>query len=161
MHPDNEDFALFVSSLEKNGLISPGIDPQMKNNLKEVHRRIYSFLIWDQNLKHLPDRASLFLKEMRSDAISSIILVLSGHNKASAHYLRNIIENVVRLIYFADHPIEYIQLYDSEFRKDEMSFKCYFQYLVNHPIVGQHTKALNVVDKLINAYSETSRYVHA
>lgn len=159
----DDDFQQLLGHLKSKGYIHKSIDASFQEKLKECHKLIYSFLVWDDNLQDRPDREKYFVSEIRSDGIMSLPLALSGYNKASAHALRSMIENVIRLVYYSHHEIEYrkmLHLQDNQ-NKSQITFEGLFDYLKTHPIIGKHVQHLSIVTKLQNSYRKTSSYVHA
>lgn len=157
---DKEDINLVITVLlEKKILLQD--NPETIAMIKKIYNIIFPFLIWDHNLKYLPNGCKSFLREIRSDCITSMLLALMGYNKASMHALRSIIENAIRLIYFKDHKIEYLNLLQSDQGKSGITFEFLFNYIKDHPDIGLHAKKLKIIDNLKNSYSRTSSYVHA
>lgn len=157
----DNDLVGLIQILNDRNIIPTKHSNELRRKISEVHLSIYSILIWDSKLKTLPDRSRYFLHEIRSDAVASLPLALLGYKKASAHAIRSMIENVIRLIYFSDHEVEYRALRIAPDTRDTMTFDEYFDYIARHPIIGSHVKQLKIIDKLKPAYNETSRYVHA
>lgn len=80
-------------------------------DLRFVHR--FAFLM---NLfgRALPtswgEHQTVFLKEAASDALHVLHNLLSGDCRGACFYLRSVVENTWRHLYFKDHPVEYAWL---------------------------------------------------
>ena len=87
-----QDFKNLEEFLKENGLIKDGESRDIITSLKHVHKICYSYALWDHNLsRRVPYEGRVFLKEIRSDAIQSIPLLLMGYKKPTGILLRSII----------------------------------------------------------------------
>jgi len=154
-----EDFIELTNVLQKKSLLKKRLNSDFKEKIRKSHLHIYSLTLWNSSLISTPLISKSFLREIRSDAIRSLPLCLSGYNKAASHAVRNIIENGLRLIYYSDHPREYVKVKNK--KKGTTSFQDLFNYAKTHKKIGYDLKSLKIIDKLSTTYSETSRYVHA
>lgn len=99
-----------------------------------------------------------FLYELRSDSIQLLTFLSLGFKKATALAIRSCIEDVIRHIYYKDHPIELELL--NETGNTQISVTNTFQYLNTHPVFKKYKKFIIIHNFLTNEYSNTSRFIH-
>lgn len=99
-----------------------------------------------------------FFAEAQGDGITSLVLVTSGSSRSSLKSLRSLIENIVRSIYYADHPVEY-RLWDQG--KHRPTFKSFFEYLSAHPELSTCDFSLKATETIYATWKKLSQSVHA
>ncbi len=132
---------------------------EIEGAVKRCHRLTYSLCLWPYRLKRLPPHSKPYLQEMASDAVQYIPQLLSGYSKTTSLLTRCITEDVLRHIYFKDHPIEFIR--DNAVEEWHMSIKDLFEYALHHPTLSIADKKQRPIADLKTVYSELSRAVHA
>lgn len=99
-----------------------------------------------------------FFAEAQGDGLTSQVLVLSGSTRSALKSLRSLIENIVRSVYYADHPVEY-KLWEAG--KHRPTFKSLFDYLEGHPDLADLDTSLNPQSALHSNWKKLSQSVHA
>lgn len=152
------DFKLVCARLEGMG-VGQDLSTQNLNKLRKIHSVVYSFALWADRISDLfcAENEIVFLVDLKSDLIQTLPLVLSGYKKATAILLRSSIENILKHIYFFDHPVEFARCKNSGFflKMDELC-----DYLKNHPVVGDKMQRMKVLNVLTSRYSELSEIIH-
>jgi len=154
----NGDFNDLIKFLLTNRLITKEWLKKNLNKIKEIHRIIYSFFIWDYHLSDIDECGRFFIHELRSDSVQTMPLVLMGYNKAVALLLRGIVENALKHIYYLDHPIEFQWL---TMGTHFLSLDDLTNYVKKYPRLSVIINHTNVLQEIKQIYSETSKYVHA
>ena len=154
-----KDFEDLKEFLIKKRLISENEDKGILTNLKHIHKVCYSFALWDHNLARIPYNGKVFLKEIRSDAIQSIPLLLLGFKKPVSILLRGIIENSLKHIYFIDHPVEFEWLTTKS--KYFPTMNDLYDYTISHPSLKSVFEKIDIVDVLKQKYIKSSMLVHS
>ena len=153
------DYNELIKYVIKNGLLKKN-RPEISKKLRTVHKYVYSLAIWEYELSRIyPNQdANIFLGEIRSDAINSILLSLYGFKKSANLSIRGIIENTFRYVYYYDHPIELALMNGRE--KYFISIKEFSDWLVSHPNLKEKISHYQINDKLYEKYGKTSEIVH-
>jgi hypothetical protein len=99
-----------------------------------------------------------FFAEAQGDGLTSQVLALSGSTRSALKSLRSLIENVIRSVYYADHPVEYTLW---EAGKHRPTFKSLFDYLDCHPDLAGVDAALQPQTTLHANWKKLSQAVHA
>lgn len=99
-----------------------------------------------------------FFVEAQADGLTSLVLILTGAPRSALKSLRSLIENVIRSIYYADHPIEYRQWEDDNHRP---TFKSLFDYLDAHPDLQGLNEKLQPQKTLHSNWKMLSQAVHS
>jgi hypothetical protein len=107
---------------------------------------------------HLPTGPLGFFTEAQGDGLTSLVLILTGSSRSALKSLRSLIENVVRSVYYADHPIEY-RLWEAG--KHRPTFKSFFDYLDQHPDLTNLDAAVQPQNSLHANWKKLSQAVHA
>ncbi len=155
----DKDFEEFISCLKNTALKSVFLE---KNIIKfrRMHSIIYSVLLLNKRLK-TKNRSNEFFDEILSDYIQIIPLLIKGYNKVSIYYLRDIIENCLKYIYYYDHPIEFSWLEQKDKEKYFVEISEFLKYINDHPILERHQKELELSGKIKDKYFHLSKYVHS
>lgn len=152
-----QDFKQVLLFLEKRRFLPSVIPSQLTAGLRRIHFCIYSVSIWSHFLK-LPTHGQVYLNELASDAMQILPHAAIGFKKSSRLLTRGVVENLMRHIYFSDHPIEYKrQNLDAKWY---MSAEQLFDYARNHPLFTQPEKKYNALGRLRQLYNELSAEVH-
>jgi hypothetical protein len=152
------DFDDLLQYTISKGLIKKDVANKIIDELKRIHKIAFAVAIWDDAVSNLEDNQKSFIKSIRSDIVQSIPLVFAGHINATALSLRLCIENILKHIYYFDHPIEYQRLIIS--RNHFLTFKEFLDYLKFHPIIEKAVEDTDILCNFSNKYSELSELVH-
>jgi hypothetical protein len=150
------DFKDLKNYLLKKSLVNNVWINENEKTLWKMHRIIYSFIIWDYHLPH-DGSGRIFISELVSDSIQTIVLCLNGYTKSVALLLRGIIENILRYIYYYDHPIEFTWLESGHF----LQIDALINYTKKHPKFNEIPRMLDVLSEIKGQHKTISRYVHA
>lgn len=99
-----------------------------------------------------------FFTEAQGDGLTSQVLITSGSSRSALKSLRSLIENVIRAVYYADHPVEY-RLWEAG--KHRPTFKSLFDYLETHPDITALDPKLQSVSTLHSNWKKLSDAVHS
>jgi hypothetical protein len=100
----------------------------------------------------------VFIQELASDALQILPQALMGYSKSTKLLNRSLIENLLRHLYFADHPVEFQRMHgDKRFYIPVSALK---EYALTHPAFWETERKFDAVNKLIGLYSELSAGVH-
>src|ERR1043165_5194810 len=102
-----QDFAAVLSFLQTRGIVPASPSVAMLDDSKRIHRATYSLILWRFRLRQLPEHSKVFIEEIASDALQILPQALMGYSKTTKLVTRGIVENCLRHIYFADHPVEF------------------------------------------------------
>ncbi len=153
----HHDYKQVLAFLEKRNLIAVDIPDQLNSGLRKMHRYIYSLCIWSHFL-NLPEHGQVYINELASDAIQILPHAAIGFKKSSRLLARGVIENLMRHVYFLDHPVEFErQNLDAKWY---MSAEQLFDYARNHPRFTQTEVKFNALGRLRKLYGELSAEVH-
>lgn len=107
--------------------------------------------------KGRPEHQRIFLEEMASDSVHLLHVLMVGDARAAHFYMRSVVENFWRHIYYKDHAIEYAWLHQrSGYFITIDALRDYCKYL---PISAGSLR--NRVANLSNYFSSLSRTVHS
>jgi hypothetical protein len=152
-----EDFSEVTKHLKTKKLF-PGVpSPKMLNSARRMHFLTYSLILWRFRLKKVQPRGKVFIDEIASDALQVLPQALAGYRKTTSLLMRGIIENVMRHIYFNDHPIEFLRLQSSGkfLTNDEL-----FKYLKAHPALMDAEIKFCAINNLETLYDDLSKNIH-
>jgi len=136
--------------------------------IEEMLKTIIAVKIWKQNLSDIPDRLQSYLAEIVSDLNQVILLAIQGYKIPSYILLRRCLENMVQILYYKDHKVEF---YKKILHKESNHIKIndYKEYIVKFPFICVYPK-INIerLQKLVKKnveswrenYKELSNYVH-
>jgi len=153
---DYEDFRFY---LERHNLFPKTWNKKLENNLKRMHRVVYSFALWDFSFSKRDEHKKSFIREIRSESVQIIPLLLLGYVKPVKFLERSIIENTLRQIYFYDHPVEYQFLKNKE--KYFIKIKELIDYAKDHPKLEGKIEEFKIIPKLYDRYAKLSQHVHS
>lgn len=151
------DLQAMKDYLIKDLKIEEGIVKNISAELKESHQIVFSFLIWDHYFEGVQSNRKVFIAELRSDSVQSIPLSLLGYKKPVALLLRGILENLLRHIYYYDHPIEFTLLETGH----HVTVKDLLIYAKLHPKFAGNKRLIHALTEIDQLYSEISKQVHA
>jgi hypothetical protein len=152
-----QDFAAVLSFLKTRGIVPPTPSAAMVEDAKKIHRATYSLILWRFRLQ-LPEHAKVFIEEIASDALQILPQALMGYSKTTKLVTRGIVENVLRHIYYADHPVEFERM--NREQKWFMTMESLFEYAKIHPVFTATEPKFDAIARLRNLYSDLSAGVH-
>jgi len=154
---DYKDFKLY---LENHNILPKPWNEKLENNLKKMHKVVYSFALWDFSFRKVKkEHKKSFIREIRSESIQIIPLLLLGYVKPVKFLERGIIENSLKQIYFYDHPIEYEFLRNK--KKYFLKIKDLVEYAEEHPKLKGKIEKFDIPTKLYDRYHKLSQHVHS
>jgi hypothetical protein len=153
-----QDFVAVWAFLKTRGIIGATPPGPMVENAKRIHRATYSLILWRFRLTQLPEHSKAFIEEIASDALQILPQALMGYSKTTKLVTRGIIENALRHIYYADHPIEFERM--NREQKWYMTMESLFEYAKIHPIFLNTEGKFDALGRLRNLYSDLSSGVH-
>ncbi len=113
--------------------------------IEEMLKTIIAVKIWKQNLSDIPDRLQSYLAEIVSDLNQVILLAIQGYKIPSYILLRRCLENMVQILYYKDHKVEF---YKKILHKESINIER-LQKLVKKNVESWREN-----------YKELSNYVH-
>jgi hypothetical protein len=153
-----QDFAAVLTFLQSRGIVPSSPPAPMVEDAKRIHRATYSLILWRFRLRQLPEHSMVFIEEIASDALQILPQALMGYSKTTKLVTRGIVENVLRHIYFADHPIEFERM--NRERKWFMTMESLFEYAKIHPTFTATETHFDALTRLRTLYSDLSAGVH-
>ena len=153
-----DDFASVLSFLKGRGIVSDPPSTTLVENAKRIHRVTYSLILWRFRLKGLPNHGRVFVEEIASDALQILPQILMGYGKTAKLLTRGIVENVLRHVYFSDHPVEFERM--NRESKWYVSVGDLFDYAKIHPILMRTEKAFDAINRLSALHGELSAGIH-
>lgn len=160
--PEIEKFAIEFRD-ELAASIAANISIVIKKNSSKIDEA-YARLTCLQAVKvylldgHSTDGALGFFTEAQGDGLTSQVLILSGSSRSALKSLRSLIENAIRAVYYADHPIEYRLWEEGRHRP---TFRSLFEYLNDHPDLKQFSSSMQPSTSLYSNWKKLSQSVHA
>lgn len=152
------DFNTVISFLNGRGIV-PELPPgQMLQIAKRIHRATYSLILWRFRLRNLPPHGAAFIEEIASDALQILPQTLMGYGKTTKLLTRGIIENLLRHLYFSDHPVEFERM--NREQRWFMTMESLFDYARSHPIFMETEREFDALSRLRVLYGELSAGVH-
>ena len=103
------------------------------------------------------DAISFFL-EAQNDALLSHTQASLGSWRLALNALRSLIENILAMVYYMDHPIE-MELWS--LGRNKIGFTDLIKYLSEHPRIRDKNDSVNGIDTIKTEYAKLSRAVHA
>jgi len=152
------DFSNVVSFLQTRGVVPDPTPRDMIECAKRIHRCTYSLILWRFRLRGIPDHGRVFVEEIASDALQILPQTLMGYGKTAKLLTRGIIENVMRHLYFSDHPVEFARM--NRESKWFMTMESLFEYPKIHTIFMESERRFDAINRLSSLYSELSAGVH-
>jgi hypothetical protein len=156
----NEDFHEYVRYVKR---AYPGnasaYDTRFESQLKNFHKFAFTMKLWSTSDLELDARSQIFLLEAASDAIHVSLFVSLGAQRPTQFLMRAVVENIMRHLYFHDHPIEFHKniLNNTE----RPTVKALFDYASSHPVLIPYMLKHDAVANLHGHYSELCKGVHA
>jgi hypothetical protein len=128
----------------------------LRTEFKAIHRFACGLSLLSQQLSAEPEHARIFLGECASDSVHVLHSLLCGDRRGSEFYLRSLLENIWRHIYYRDHSVEY------EWLHTRAGYYLGFDDLRDY---ARHLALLQPVlaslDALKTEYTMLSRMVHS
>lgn len=152
------DFDEVVAYLKTVRLMSPTPDPDTIAIARRIHKSTYTLLLWKFRLKRLSAHGKPFVEEIASDALQILPQVMIGFSKTTKLLMRGVIENTLRHIYFADHPVEFALM--NQNKKWYMEMREMLDYVRMHPDYALSEPQFDAIAKLRSLYSKLSGSVH-
>ena len=152
------DFADVLALLQERRIIPTHPSAECIRIARMVHGYTYSLILWRFRLRALPDHARVFVEEIASDALQVLPQIMMGYSKTAKLLIRGISENVLRHIYFADHPIEFVRM--NRDKKWYLSIEQLCDYAKLHPVFLKTESKIDSVNQISSLYSELSAGVH-
>lgn len=153
-----DDFRELYKYFTETQNIHIPFDAENIDTVKKIHEKTYAYLILKSKL-NVRNHANIFLSEIQSDYLQLIPLLLKGYDKLVMILLRDILENILKFIYYFHHPIEFTLL--EEKSKNYIFFEELIKYVCEHPNIKSHAVELNLLNRIKPKYSELSKYVHS
>jgi hypothetical protein len=152
------DFADVISFLKSKGIVPANPSAELIVNARHIHSYTYSLILWRFRLTKLPEHSKVFLEEIASDALQILPQIMMGYGKTAKLLIRGIIENVLRHIFFSDHPVEFERMNREQKWYLTMDELC--DYAKAHPEYLKTEKKFDAINQLTSLYSELSSGVH-
>ncbi len=152
------DFEEVIAFLKQRHVVAQELSPAITAAARKIHTATYSLIVWRFQIKRLPPHSQVFLDEIASDALQILPQALSGYRKTTLLLARSIVENVIRHIYFSDHPVEFRRA--NRDKKWYLPFESLFDYLRNHPDYMETERRFDGINRLSALYDELSAQVH-
>jgi hypothetical protein len=153
-----KDFKGVREFFSSKGLLPDSPSSELLAGTKGIHRATYSLILWRFRLKGLKECGKVFVEELASDALQILPQALMGYRKAAKLLNRGVIENTLRHIYFADHPVEFERMHrDKRWYVSVAELK---EYTLAHPLFSETEPRFDAVNRLSRLYSELSEGVH-
>lgn len=153
-----QDFTQVREYLRGLLVLSSPLTPPCEAAVKSIHQMTYSLILWKFRLVGLPEHSVVFVDEIASDALQILPQITLGFAKTSRLLLRGVIENVIRHVYFADHPIEFLKMNVQP--KWYMKIEDLFSYASEHPKLAPLERQFDAIHRLRNLYDDLSATVH-
>lgn len=154
-----EDYDNLFSYLNEINIYPTSHHEQIKNDMIEIHKNVYSLCLWSNEFEESPINQNIYLTQIRSDAIQSLYLSLLGFKKPVKLLLRGLIEDLLEHLYYYDHEIEYERLETEQ--KYYQDIQELWEYLRNHPRIKKIVDETEIYSMMRQYYSEFSKYVHS
>jgi hypothetical protein len=152
------DLLEVIKLFQARGIMPASPPAEMIQLAQAIHSSTYSLVLWRFRLRSLPPHGRVFLDEIASDAIQVLPQVVLGFSKTSKLLVRGIAENVLRHIYFSDHPVEFARM--NRDAKWYLSVDSLCEYAKNHPQFIKTEPLFDALGRITSLYSELSAGVH-
>lgn len=157
-HIVKKDFKDLIEHLKSEKFLDNASLLKINEQLKRIHAISLAIAIWDDALSDQDEYRRIFVQEMRSDIVQAIPLMLMGYKNAAALSIRRCIENLLRHLYFFDHPVEYEKYIRGEY---SLTFRQLLDYLKFNPLLEKSYAKTEIPSQLGAMYSELSILVHS
>jgi hypothetical protein len=154
----DNDFNSVLVLLKDRGIVATDPKPNLLQVAKSIHAATFSLILWRFRLKRLAPHSRVFIEEIASDALQILPQVLMGYGKTAKLLTRGILENGLRHIYFADHPIEFLRM--NREAKWYMGVEQLCDYAKSHPSFIQTETKFDGLAQVTSLYSTLSAGVH-
>jgi len=152
------DFQGVMTHLAERGIVPERFPADDAGIAKRMHRATYSLILWRFRLPKMPEHAKWFVEEIASDSLQVLPQAMIGFGKTTKLLIRGVVENVLRHVYFADHPIEFRRMNDRG--KWYVGVDELLEYAGEHPLIAEAEKKFDAVHRLRTLYDELSAGVH-
>ncbi|MGC1784655.1 MAG: hypothetical protein WA708_19210 [Acidobacteriaceae bacterium] len=152
------DFGHVLTFLQERGIISETPTTVTLENARKIHRATLSLILWRFRLGKIPEHGRAFIEEIASDALQILPQVFAGYLKTPRLLIRGILENTLRHIYFADHPVEFARMNHEE--KWYITVEGLLEYSRVLPDFEATEKKFNALHQAKSLYSELSASIH-
>lgn len=153
-----DDFGEVRAFLVERAILDAAASETRVQYARTIHKYTYSLILWRFRLKKIPDHGRFFLDELASDAIQVLPQALSGYNKTAGLLIRGIIENLLKHIYFVDHPVEFARL--NRDRRWYLTTEQLFEYARTHFDFVETEPKFDAIAQLSSMYASLSEIVH-
>jgi hypothetical protein len=153
-----DDFAAVLALLQERGIVQANPPTDLVRVARSIHSHTYSLILWRFRLRGLPDHSMVFIEEIASDALQILPQVMMGYGKTAKLLIRGILENVLRHLYFADHPIEFERL--NREKKWYVTIEQLCDYAKLHPVFLRVEERFDAINQTNSLYSDLSAGVH-
>jgi hypothetical protein len=154
----SRDFQSVIGFFAGRSLVPDNLTPMALSVGRDLHATTYSLLLWRFRLKGLRDCGRVFVQELASDALQILPQALMGYTKTTKLLTRGLIENALRHVYFADHPIEFQRMNaDPKWYVPMSELR---EYALRHPLFEETEPRFPAVANLNRLYGELSGGVH-
>jgi hypothetical protein len=133
---------------------------ESNNALIESYRRLAALQALKSSViaRSYSKESAAFFSEAHNDALVSHVNASVGSWRSALQALRSCIENVLRTIYYNEHPVEYELWEMGEFL---ISFSELIKYAERHPKIRGVPKQLTGIEALKSEYATLSKAVHS
>ena len=152
------DLITVLAFLTTKGVIPASPSPVLLDHAKKIHRATFSLILWRFRLRGLPDRGKVFVEEIASDALQILPQCLMGYGKTTKLLTRGIIENVLRHLYFSDHPVEFERM--NREQKWFITMTELLAYALAHPVFLKTEPRFDAINRISSLYSDLSAGIH-
>ena len=126
------------------------------DDLADIYNATLIYKNWKLSFHNIKLRDfDLIIDEIFEDINSSFFLSLMGLYRSAHMHLRSSIELTLQLIFFIDHPIEYIKWKDGDYviKQDVLS-----QYIKSHPLIEIEIDTL--MTNITTNWKKFSKHIH-
>lgn len=152
------DFSGVLSHLSATGVCPPNPSQRVLALARRIHECTYSLILWRFRLQGIPAHGRPFIEEIASDALQILPQIMMGYGKTAKLLTRGILENVLRHIYFSDHPVEFEKM--NRASKWYLPIEELAKYTREHPSFLEAESKFDAINRLTSLYSELSAGIH-
>lgn len=153
------DFNQVKKYLERRGVFKKNATADYIRLANDMHFYAFSLFSWKFLLKNMAIHKRAFLEEIASDALQILPIALLGFRKPASILIRGILENVLRHVYFSDHPIEFERINSAQkwyLKNDEL-----YDYIKIHPRFTGIEIKFDSINRMKSLYDDLSADIHA
>jgi len=151
------EFDRLLKQLEANWAIKNVNSLSFLSDLRGLHKKHLALCCAVEILKGR-DRKSVFLRQIPENSFLAFVFAVKGMQNPCCVQLRQMIELVLKHIYFSTHPVEYGWISTEEGLR-EYGFQMLIEY-ARRLEWAKMIAEIQVFDNLAQAFAEMSRYVH-